>query len=124
MKKTAPQSEELLPEVLKILVPSAYLAYFELYSVRNKNDCWELELGEKESLIPACLQGKEVVFDGFCNSISILSHSFSLKKVMLVVHRRRWKEAGSDTHYSNEYDLHAQSAKMTPEMASFFKMYH
>ena len=70
MKKVAPKSEDLLPEVLKILVPAAYLAYFELYSVRNKNDCWELELREKESLIPAFLQEKEVVFDGFCNSIN------------------------------------------------------
>lgn len=125
MKKQAPPpSEDLLPEVLKILVPSAYLNYFELHGVKNKPECWELELREKDTLIPTTLSGKMIVADGFCNPISILSHSFSLKKILLVVHRRRWKEAGSDTHYSNEYDLHPQGAKMTKEMASFFKIYH
>jgi hypothetical protein len=90
-----------------------------LYEVIEKRDCYELVLHEKEELVPGALEGKAVVLDGFCNPISILTHSFSLKRIYLIIHRRRWKEAGSDSHYSNAYDLQAEGIKMTPHFAAF-----
>jgi len=35
--------------------------------------------------------------------------------------RRRWKEAGTDEHFSNEYGITDHPAKLTNEMAGFFK---
>jgi hypothetical protein len=120
-KKEKPSSEELLRELIKIHVPEEYLAYFDLVEVKDKPDCYELVLHEKEDLVPEALIGKEVVLDGFCNPISILTQSFSLKRIYLIVKRRRWKEAGKDTHYSNEYDLHPEGAKLTPQFVAFLK---
>jgi hypothetical protein len=106
---------------LKIHIPESYLRYFDLYEVRNKKECYELVLHEKEDLVPQTLEGKTVVLDGFCNPVNILTHSFSLKRIYLVIKHRRWKEAGSDIHYSNDYELHAKGIKITPQFAAFLK---
>jgi hypothetical protein len=120
-KKVARPAEQLLRSLLSIHVPSSYLDYFDLNEVVEKKDCYELVLQEKEELVPDALEGKKAVLDGFCNPLSILTHSFSLKRIYLIMNRRRWKEAGSDRHYSNEYDLHAEGIKMTPHFAAFLK---
>jgi hypothetical protein len=120
-KKVAPQAEELLRSLLRIHVPSSYLNYFDLYEVVEKNDCYELVLHEKSEFVPGALEGKNAVLDGFCNPLSILTHSFSLKRIYLIIKRRRWKEAGSDSHYSNDYGLQAEGIKMTPHFAAFLK---
>jgi hypothetical protein len=120
-KKVTPSSEELLKDLVRIFIPEAYLEHFDLYEVKDKSDCYELVLHEKQEKIPSHLQGKDIVLDGFCNPISILTQAFSLKRIYLIVKRRRWKEAGSDRHYSNEYDLHPQGAKLTPQFVAFLK---
>jgi hypothetical protein len=90
--------------------------------VRSHSDCHELVLYEKEELIPDELKDhQDIVLDGFCNPINVLSHAFSLKKIYLVVYRRRWKRAGTDEHYSNTYDLYPEGAKITRDLAAFLK---
>ena len=121
MKKPSPTKDELLADLIRFHVPESYLEFFELHKVHNKKDCWEFELHEKEGLVPHQLVGRNVVLDGFCNPISILGHSFSLKKVFLILKRRRWKEAGTDKHLSNSYEFEPHSAKMTKEMVAFLK---
>jgi hypothetical protein len=64
-KKEKPSSEELLRELIKIHVPEEYLAYFDSVEVKDKPDCYELVLHEKEDLVPEALIGKEVVLDGW-----------------------------------------------------------
>ena len=64
------------------------------------------------------------MLDGFCNPIQLLSHCFTLKPVYLVLKRRRWKEAGTDIHYSNEYVITKDAARLTPDMAGFLKIYN
>lgn len=124
MKNKATKTSALLPDLLRILVPEEYLENFELFEVRNLPNCWEIELAEKVENIPKSLLGKDVVSDGFCNSLSIMSHCFSLKKVFLVVRRRRWKERGSKRHFSNEYEFTPSGAKITKELAAFLKGIH
>ena len=120
-KKVAPKTEQLLQSLLSIHVPSSYLDYFDLYEVTEKKDCYELVLHEKESLVPKVPEGKVSVLDGFCNPLTVLTHSFSLKRIYLIIYRRRWKEAGNGRHYSNDYALHAKGIKMTPHFAAFLK---
>lgn len=114
-------TNEVFRSLLALHVPESYLDYFDLYEVKNKSTCWELVLKEKVDLVPAALQGVDVVLDGFCNELHVLSHSFSLKKIFLVIHRRRWKPKGGGKHQSNQYDFHAQGAKMTQEFVDFLK---
>ena len=99
VRKLRKPTDDLLLDLLRIHVPADYLNYFELFEVRNNNNCYELVLHEKASLVPESLKGKEVVFDGFMDSVSILTHTFSLKKMFLVLYRRRWKEKGSKQYF-------------------------
>ena len=108
-------------EIYKVLVPAEYLEDFELTHVENKQEEWVLELVEKEDRVPKALLGKSVVLDGYCNEIDILSHAFSLKKIYLRMIRRRWKEQGTTTHYSNDYNLHLPGMKTTREFRDFLK---
>lgn len=107
--------------VLKILIPEEYLKDFEPNCVENKPTEWVIELVEKADRIPAALEGKDVVFDGYNNEIDILTHAFSLKKIYLRLIRRRWKEKGGTQGYSNEYDLHIPGMKTTREFRDFLK---
>ncbi len=98
-----------------------YLRDFEVTHVEQSPGQWILELVEKSDRVSQALAGKEVVLDGYCNSIDILTHAFSLKKIYLRMFRRRWKEKGSEKHFSNEYDLHIPGMKTTREFRDFLK---
>ena len=52
LKKVIPKPEILLKELLSIHVPKEYLEFFELETVLNKAQCWELVLIERENLLP------------------------------------------------------------------------
>jgi len=116
-----PRQINLAEESYKILIPEEYLADFEVNHIENKPQEWVIELVEKEEKIPKELQGKEVVLDGYCNEIDILTHAFSLKKIYLRLIRRRWKQKGGIKGYVNEYNLHIPGMKTTREFRDFLK---
>ncbi len=121
-KLTSPSQSELYEQLSKLLVPEFILNNFEIYGVNEFKEYWQIELREKEHLIPTALQGEsEVVLDGFCTPIQVLSHSFSMKPVYLKIYRRRWKLAGQNTFRSNEYDLTLKGLKIVPELGVFLK---
>jgi hypothetical protein len=105
-----------------MLIPDYILKGFERYGAKEFPSCWVIELREKERLIPMALRdGKDVVFDGYCNPLEVLSHSFICKPVYLKVYRRRYKRADKDEHFSNTYDLTLKGVKMVPELGLFLK---
>jgi hypothetical protein len=123
MSKKKVSHQDLNFELSLMMVPRDFLDFFEVYEVKNLSNEWQLILHEKEHLIPQVLKDKEaVVLDGFCNPLQILSHCFSLKPVYLIIKRRRWKYSNTNEHYSNEYELTKNSAKLTPDMANFLKI--
>jgi hypothetical protein len=105
-----------------MLVPDYILENFDIYGANEFPTCWVIELREKEGLMPLELKDcLEVVFDGYCNPIETLSHSFVCKPIYLKVFRRRYKRAGENKHYSNTYDLTLKGVKMVPELGLFLK---
>ena len=114
----------VLDNLSRILIPPEYLNDFELNHIEESKEEWTIELIEKEDRVPDILKGKETVLDGYCNVIEILTHAFSLKRITLKLYRRRWKEPGSETHYSNTYNLHPNGMKTTKEFAAFLKGIH
>lgn len=121
-KKPRKSEGELYEYMSKILVPEFMLKNFEISDIKEEKEYWMIELQEMEHLVPESLQNEsEVVLDGFCHAIDLLSHSFSLKPVYLRVYRRRWKKSGSDQHFSNQYDLTIKGIKMVPELGIFLK---
>jgi hypothetical protein len=121
-RKVRPSTDTLLESISRMLVPSHILDNFEIYDAKESLTSWVIEMREKEDRIPSELQDcSEVVFDGYCNPIETLSHSFVCKPVYLKVYRRRYKRAGEDKHYSNNYDLTLKGVKMVPELGLFLK---
>src|SRR6056297_1066616 len=119
-RKQRPSSEELLATISSMLIPSSILEHFDIYGSQESKASWVIELREKEGLIPKELQDYgDVVFDGYCNPLEALSHSFICKPVYLKVYRRRYKRAGKDAHFSNTYDLTLKGVKMVPELGLF-----
>jgi ribosomal protein S8 len=115
------RQSNLTEEVYKILIPEEYLKDFAVNRVENHPEEWVIELVEKPERIPAALSGKDVVLDGYCNEVDILTHAFSLKKIYLRMYRRKWKERGSTKHYYNTYNLHIPGMKTTKEFRDFLK---
>jgi hypothetical protein len=116
-----PRQMNLSEQAYRIFIPQEYLNDFEVNHINEQPEEWLIELVEKEDRIPQELRGKEAVLDGYCNSIDILTHAFSLKKIYLRLIRRRWKEKGGTKGYSNEYDLHIPGMKTTKEFGDFLK---
>ncbi len=119
-RKSRPSTDTLLETVSRMLVPSYILEDFDIYGAKESSSCWVIELREKEDRIPPELKNSTgVVFDGYCNPIETLSHSFVCKPIYLKVYRRRYKLSGDDKHYSNSYDLTLKGVKMVPELGLF-----
>jgi hypothetical protein len=105
-----------------MLLPEHILAYFEIWDAREHKERGVIEMREKEGFIPKDLSGcDDIVFDGYCNPMEALSHSFVCKPVYLRLFRRRYKLSVSDIHFSNEYDVTLKGVKMVPEMGFFLK---
>jgi len=122
-KKLERQSiESLFTTVSTMLVPAHILEYFEIWDAHEYKERWVIEMREKEGLIPQALSCYEdIVFDGYCNPIEALSHSFVCKPIYLRLHRRRYKRSNRDEHFSNEYDVTLKGVRMVPELGIFLK---
>jgi hypothetical protein len=121
-KKERQPLAQLFSTAMSMLVPSHILEHFEMWEAQEHRERWVIEMREKEGHIPKELMGyPNVVFDGYCNPAEVLSHSFVCKPIYLRLFRRRYKVAGTDRHYSNEYDVSLKGVKMVPELGFFLK---
>jgi hypothetical protein len=112
----------LFSTVSTMLVPSHILANFEIWDAHEYKDRWVIEMREKENLIPKELSlYDDVFFDGYCNPIETLSHSFVCKPIYLRLYRRRYKRSKENEHFSNTYDVTLKGLKMVPELGFFLK---
>jgi hypothetical protein len=112
--------EQLFSIAMTMLIPSHVLEHFEMWDTHEYKDRWVIEMREKEGKIPSELTGyNDIVFDGYCNPLETLSHSFVCKSIWLKLYRRRYKRAGTDNHYSNEYDVSLKGVRMVPELGFF-----
>ena len=114
--------DKLMQSLVSHLLPKEILLYFKIASVEDKPHGIELRMEEYAELLPPDLsQSWNVVLDGFCNPLELLHFSIQGKPLYLRIYRRRWKESGSEKHYSNHYDLHPEGVKATHEFAAFLK---
>ncbi|MDR2511590.1 MAG: hypothetical protein LBC89_03905 [Bacteroidales bacterium] len=70
-------------------VPEHILSNFEIYGAKEHKERRVIEMREEEGRIPDALSGySDVVFDGYCNPIEMLSHSFVCMSICLRCYRR------------------------------------
>jgi tetrahydromethanopterin S-methyltransferase subunit B len=108
-------------KIAKVLIPQEILEDFIVVDVQELVNEWIIELEEKSDRIPASLQGKDVVLDGFYDSIDLISGVMMEQVIYLRIRRRRWKERGSKKHEHNQYDYHFEGMKTTKRFAAFLK---
>jgi hypothetical protein len=121
-RKEKPDAASLHSTISRMLVPEYILLDFEIYGAKEYKERWVIEMREKGGRIPRELSKcGDVVFDGYCNPMEMLSHSFVCKPVYLRCYRRRYKRSNSNIHYSNQYELRLEGVKMVPEMGFFLK---
>jgi hypothetical protein len=108
-------------KICQVLVPKEILADFIVVDVQEFRDELLLVLEEKEDRVPAIFQGKDVVLDGFYDSIDLISGVLMDQVIYLRIRRRRWKERGHTKHAHNQYDHHFQGMKTTKRFAAFLK---
>jgi broad-specificity NMP kinase len=105
----------------EVLVPKEILEDFIVVDVHEISEEWLIELEEKKDRVPASLQGKDVVLDGFYDSIDLISGVMMDQVIYLRIRRRRWKERGSTKHEHNQYAHHFEGMKTTKRFAAFLK---
>ena len=108
-------------KIAQVLVPQEILADFTVVDVQELKEEWLLILEEKADRIPVSLQGKDVVLDGFYDSIDLISGVMMDQVIYLRIKRRRWKERGSTKHSHNQYDHQFKGMKTTQRFAAFLK---
>ena len=121
-KLERPGIATIFSTVSQMLVPSHILEHFDIWNAREHKNRWVIEMREKEGFLPKELsECTDVVLDGYCNPLEVLSHSFVCKPVYLRLFRRRYKRSNSDIHFSNDYDVTLKGVRMVPEMGFFLK---
>lgn len=113
--------EELFSGIIELIAPGAISKHFEVVSIEEQKDSIFIVFEENKDLIPKELSGKQTALDGFLNPLVLQTFPLKDKQVYLVVKRRRWKELGQTTSYSNTYDLHRKGMKTTNEFGDFLK---
>ena len=115
-----PPIELMYSKISSILVSESILKDFDIYDAQESSTRWIIEMREKDDRIPSALSSfPDVVLDGYCNPVEILSHSFVCKPVYLRLYRRRFKRSNEDEHFSNDYDFSIKGLKMVPELGFF-----
>ena len=130
-RKEKPSIELMYSKISSILVPESILKDFDIYDAQESKARWVIEMREKDDRVPSALCSfPDVVLDGYCNPVEILSHSFACKPVYLRLYRRRFtcalhevrgKRSNKDEHFSNDYDFNLKGLKMVPELGFFFE---
>ena len=115
------EKNDIIAKLLSLYFTPIISTHFEVKGVQESVHRIDLRLEERPDLIPKVLEGKAVVLDGFCNELELQTFAVSERAVFLHIFRRRWKEKGTDKHYSNSYDLHPPGVKATHEFAAFLK---
>ena len=75
---------------------------------------------EKPEHIPAALQNKVSVLDGFCNAIELESFPIKWKSCYIKLLRRRWKESVTKKSSWNEYNFHCKGPQNVEFQSCFF----
>jgi hypothetical protein len=115
-------TKDLHQELLKLVAPKELTDNFDMKDIIEKKDSIIILFEEKPERIPKDLRGKEVIMDGFVNTMELQTFPLKDKTVYFAIRRRRWKEkTTTDKSYSNTYDLHDKGMKTTKEFGAFLK---
>lgn len=106
-------------DLLKYVLPSELVDYFELVSLNEIEGTLHLLLDER-NVIPSEYCSLDLSPNGFYQESTIKDFPLRDKKVILHVRRRRWVDSDGKS-YSRDWDLTAEGTRYSKEFAYFLK---
>ena len=107
-------------ELLKLLLPSIIVEYFELTSYRKGDEVLHLYLKEINS-IPKEYREHKLCSKGFFEEITVQDFPIRGHQVYLHISRRRWLNEDTGKVVYRDWNLVADGTRVTQEFASFLK---
>ena len=107
----------------ELLLPEGVLDYFEVKSVNQPEDGYEIEL-EERPLKPDEFVDERLTSKGFVDAVTLGDFPIRGKAYFLKVKRRRWLNELTNQVVSRDWDLVANGTRMTKEFATFLKGLH
>ena len=106
------------------MLPQKIREKFKIVRIKEKEREWIIYLEEYPENIPESAKrrdyGAGIVLNGFQKQIELIDHTLG-KLTYLKIRRRRWKIAGTQESYHNEYNFHPKGLKCTHEFGNFLK---
>jgi len=112
--------QDSFSELLKILLPSIIVEYFELTSYEKGEEILHLYLREINS-IPKEYRHSKLSSKGFFDEITVQDFPIRGHQVYLHITRRRWLNEDTGQVVFRDWNLVADGTRVTQEFASFLK---
>lgn len=109
--------------LIELFLPEGILEYFQVTSVKKKEDSFQIDLEEK-NITPEEYSGEKLLSKGFYDVITVQDFPVRGKACYLKVKRRRWTVEGTGQIVSRDWSLVAKGTRLTEEFASFLKAVH
>ena len=106
-------------ELLKYVLPTELVTYFELVDIREFGATLHFYLDEC-NVIPEEFETLNLLANGFYEESTIKDFPLRDKKVVLHIRRRRWKDKEGKS-YSRQWELTAEGTRYSKEFAYFLK---
>jgi hypothetical protein len=111
--------ENLLLELVRYVLPTEIVDYFDLVDLQDTGGTLHLYLDESD-VVPEEHKAKSLFPNGFYEASTIKDFPLRERKVVLHVRRRRWVDDEGKS-YSRQWDLVAEGTRYSKEFAFFFK---
>lgn len=106
--------------IVRFLLPSDLLDYFEITSAITSEDKLTVYLSEK-NILPEEYSGQVLLSKGFLPEISIQDFPIRDKALFLCIKQRRWTVKSSGKIVSRNWILAAKGTRFTNEFGAFLK---
>ena len=107
-------------DLLKILLPSDLLFYFELTDVKSSDTSTILFIEEK-NIHPEQYKSDKLLSKGFYEPITIQDFPLRGKPCFLKVKRRRWLNEDTGAPVCRDWNMVAKGTRLTSDFAFFLK---
>ncbi len=114
------QMQDSFSELLKLLLPTIIVEYFELTSYEKREEILHLYLKEVNS-IPKEYRQYKLSSKGFFEEITVQDFPIRGHQVYLHITRRRWLNEDTGQVVFRDWNLVADGTRVTQEFASFLK---
>ncbi len=113
------QTKAVLTDLVRYVLPSEIVDYFNLVSIEEVSGTLHLRLDEM-NIIPEEYVSLDLSANGFYEESTIKDFPLRDRKVILHVRRRRWVDTDGKS-YSRDWHLTAEGTRYSKEFAYFLK---